>query len=138
MLFWNHKAFSQSDRTILDQPIQQQRAVEKIIKPGGDSFRSKWRRNGFRLTRDLPNPFEAGSYLWSRDRNPIANSQYDGGTEDVRFYYCGGSDIILQSSDNADLTSLASHSNQTLTGADQLVRETMGKLPNCRISLTND
>lgn len=36
MLLWNHNAFSQSNRTILDQPIEQQRAVEKIIKLGGD------------------------------------------------------------------------------------------------------
>ena len=32
----SHNAYSQSTRTILDQPIEQQRAVEKIIKLGGD------------------------------------------------------------------------------------------------------
>ncbi len=36
MFVWDHNAFSQSNRTILDQPVEQQRAVEKIIKLGGD------------------------------------------------------------------------------------------------------
>jgi hypothetical protein len=58
--------------------------------------------------------------------------------KEVHFYFCFPQEVILPSIDNPSLSEIAIRSHRPVPNADQLVRETMDRLPNCMIKLTYD
>ncbi|MCE3019137.1 MAG: hypothetical protein ACK56W_13685 [Pirellula sp.] len=119
------------ERIVKDKPFAAKITTVHLSGPNGGTM-------DFASLRDLPNLSTLEVTYGHQIETLLPTINTMGALRDVRFYYCGVPEIILQSTDNVSLTSLAIHSYQPLTDADQLVRETMDRLPNCTIKLTND
>ncbi len=119
------------ERIVMDKPFAATITKVHLSGPNGGTM-------DFASLRGLPNlsTLEVTYGHQIEPLLPIVNTML--ALTDMRFYYCGAPEIILQSIDNASLTSLAIHSYQPLTDAEQLIDETKDRLPNCTIKLTND
>jgi hypothetical protein len=119
------------ERMVKDKQYAATVTTVHLLGPKGESM-------DFASLRELPNLATVTVDYCHKIEAIIATLNTLSALKEARFYYCGAPDLILQSVDNASLTSIAIHSYQPSTDTDQIVRETMDRLPNCTIRLTSD
>ena len=120
-----------AEQIVKDKQFASKVTTVHLLGPRGESM-------DFASLRALPNLATVTVDYCHAIESIIATLNTLPALKEAKFYYCGSPDLILEAIDNASLTSLAIHSYQPSSDADPLVRETMVRLPNCTIKLTND
>ncbi len=119
------------ERIVMDKRFSETVTKVHLVGPNGKSM-------DFASLQGLPNVVMVEIDYCHGVETIISTLNTMTGLKEVKFFYCGPSEIILQEIDNASLTVLAIHSHQPWPDADQLVGKTRERLPNCTIRLTND
>ena len=119
------------ERIVMDKPFAATITTVHLSGPNGATM-------DFASLRGLPNLATVEVTYGYRVESLLPTLNKQEKLREVKFYCCGPPELILQSIDNVGLTLLTIHTYQPLTDSDQLVRESMDRLPNCTIKLTND
>ena len=119
------------ERIVKDKPFAATVTTVHLLGPKGESM-------DFASLRELPNLATVTVDYCHEVETVISTLNTLTALKEVRFFFCFHEEVILQSLDNPGLSEISIHSNRPVPNADQLVRETMDRLPNCTIKLTND
>ena len=119
------------ERIVKDKQFAATVITVHLLGPKGESM-------DFASLRELPNLATATVDYCHEVETVISTLNTLKALKEVRFFFCFREEVILQSLDNPSLSEIAIHSHSPFANADQLVRETMDRLPNCMIKLTND
>lgn len=119
------------ERIVMDQRFAATITTVHLVGPDGKS-------KDFGSLRGLPNIATVDIDYCHGVETIIATLNTMTGLKEVKFYYCGPPETILEEIDNASLTEISIHSYQPWPEGEQLVGKTRERLPNCTIRLSND
>lgn len=120
-----------TERMVKDKQFAATVTTVHLLGPKGESM-------DFASLRELPNLATVTVDYCHEVETVISTLNTLTALKEVRFFFCFREEVILQSLDNPSLSEISIHSHRPVPNADQLVRETMDRLPNCTIKLTND